>query len=391
MKDLKYLWAELEERWEPQSDEEREHHTNCLLGEVAVKLAEKQLDEWGDDGGYTLEAYQIEKKNVTQAVRKRGLSQEEKVAFQKDREEIEKAMQAIRLERDKLKQELKVRRRRLRELKSKDKEPGKKSKRAARRLRAEIEEDILKPLGIESSSYHGGALAGNAIRRLMEEAEGVAIGVKQKLRECGIDGRNDEIDAVTTNIHILLSLLDAVYSLLMTKYGMVTVEILADLEELLELLRLQWVKMGLPMTPKFHILLKHALAQLRESKGGLSDLAEDYIERSHQERLKDSRRIAGLRTFERRTDSQVKMQYIRQLVSVTKIQKTVNDASRRNLKRDKPLATEQAEGRKAVRHAKCTRAADYARNDATSVPPERARALNMKDVKEGKTIEHAKP
>ena len=177
----------------------------------------------------------------------------------------------------------------------------------------------------------------------------------------------------------------------MTKYRMITEEIITNLEELLELLRLQWVKMGLPMTPKFHILLKHALAQLRESNGGLSDLAEDYIERSHQERLKDSRRIAGLRTFERRTDSQVKMQYIRQLVSVTKIQKTVNDASRRNLKRDKPLATEQAEGRKAVRDAKRTRAADCARNDATSVPPERARALNSKDVVDGKITERAKP
>jgi len=70
----------------------------------------------------------------------------------------------------------------------------------------------------------------------MEEAEGVAIGVKQKLRECGIDGRNDEIDAITTNIHILLLLLDAVYFLLMTKYGMVTEESLSNLKELMELL-----------------------------------------------------------------------------------------------------------------------------------------------------------
>ena len=65
------------------------------------------------------------------------------------------------------------------------------------------------------------------------------------------------------------------------------------------------------------------------------------------------------------------MQRIRQLVSVTKIKKIVNDASRRNLKRDKPLATEQAEGRKVVQDAKRTRATDY----ATSVPPERPELL----------------
>ena len=47
----------------------------------------------------------------------------------------------------------------------------------------------------------------------MEEAEGIAIEVNQKLQECEIDGRDDEIVALTTNIRILLLLLDAVYSL----------------------------------------------------------------------------------------------------------------------------------------------------------------------------------
>jgi hypothetical protein len=50
--------------------------------------------------------------------------------------------------------------------------------------------DILTPLDDESSSY----LNRNAIRRLMENVDGIAIWVNQKLRECGIAIRADEID-----------------------------------------------------------------------------------------------------------------------------------------------------------------------------------------------------
>jgi hypothetical protein len=72
---------------------------------------------------------------------------------------------------------------------------------------------------------------------------------------------------------------DAIYSLLLTQYGYS--KILKDLEDLLELLRRQWVKMKLLM-PKFHCLLRHTLRQLETTGGGLGDLGEDGIERSHQ-------------------------------------------------------------------------------------------------------------
>jgi hypothetical protein len=103
------------------------------------------------------------------------------------------------------------------------------------------------PLGVESSSYHGGDLNGNAIRRLMEHTDGTATGVKQKLRECGIASRADEIDVLTANFRVVLLLLNGIDSLLLTKHGMVTPEILRNLTELLELLRKQWVKMGFPI------------------------------------------------------------------------------------------------------------------------------------------------
>jgi hypothetical protein len=118
---------------------------------------------------------------------------------------------------------------------------------------------------------------------------------------------------------------------------MVTPKILKDLEDLLELLRRQWVKMKLLMTPKFHCLLRHTLRQLEATGGGLGDLGEDGIERSHQERLKDNRRMTGLRDFRRRTDSQAKMQFIRSMDAVKSLQPEVHEDSKRPLQRLKGL------------------------------------------------------
>jgi hypothetical protein len=298
---------------------------------------------------------------------------------------------ALRESRDKLKFKVKRKRKIFRDLKKAQKASLMKLGRSDRRLRAEVEEDVLHPFGIDSSAYHGGALAGNAIRRLMEHAEGVATGVKMKLLECNFTDREKEVEDFTDGIRVVLLLLDGIFSLLLTKYGKVTPQILEDLEELLELLRRQWVKMQLPMTPKFHCLLRHAVSQLRSTGGGLCDLGEDGIERSHQERLNDYRRIAGLKDFRRRTDSQTKMQHIRQMLEIKETQDKVTKASKRTLKRDRPLAEDHKETKKSVRDEKRARTAQEARDAPITEPQATARQLNMADTRQGKTIQRAKP
>jgi hypothetical protein len=188
-----------------------------------------------------------------------------------------------------------------------------------------------------------------------------------------------------------LLLLDAIYSLLLTKYGKVTDKIPDDLAKLLELLRVQWVKMQLPMTPKFHCLLRHAVSQLKSTGGGLCDLGEDGIERSHQERLRDMRRVAGLKDFQRRTDSQTKMQHIRQMAEMKEVQKAVAIASTRNLKRDRPLAEERKGTEKFEREEKRARGAQEARDAPSTEPQATARQLNMAEKSKGKDVQRAKP
>jgi hypothetical protein len=57
---LDYLWAVLDERWEPQTDEERQVYTKSLASEVAVQKTQQKLDEWYETDFCTREAYAIE-------------------------------------------------------------------------------------------------------------------------------------------------------------------------------------------------------------------------------------------------------------------------------------------------------------------------------------------
>ena len=56
---------------------------------------------------------------------------------------------------------------------------------------------------------------------------------------------------------------------------MVTTAILDDQRQLLELGRVKWAEMGLSMTPKWHMLLNHAVELLERAGGGLVELGED--------------------------------------------------------------------------------------------------------------------
>jgi type II secretory pathway component HofQ len=80
-------------------------------------------------------------------------------------------------------------------------------------------------------------------------------------------------------------------------------------------------------------------------------------------------RFTGLEDFQRRTESQTKMQHIRLMKEIKETQKKVTEASMRNLKRDRPLAEENTEMKKSKRVETRVRAAQEARNAPNTGPP----------------------
>ena len=85
-------------------------------------------------------------------------------------------------------------------------------------------------------------------------------------------------------------------------------------------------------TPKWHVLLCHAVSLLRQSKGGLVQIGESHIERFHQIRERDRQRMCRQRNRIIQKQSQAKFQNIRMDPNIKKEQATVARRSKRNVK-----------------------------------------------------------
>jgi hypothetical protein len=126
----------------------------------------------------------------------------------------------------------------------------------------------------------------------------------------------------------MFQLLDGLFSLLLTKRGMVTHAVLDELEKRLELARVKWAEMELSMTPRWHMLLNHSVQLLERTGGGLAELAEDHIERAHQLRERDQQRYSRLRCISRMASCKAKIQNLRLMAPIKKVQAEVIQSSK---------------------------------------------------------------
>jgi hypothetical protein len=114
-------------------------------------------------------------------------------------------------------------------------------------LRNGIEQHVLKDFFVTVSSYHGGDMESNSVRRLMGQEtdifEEVATFVKGWLiittvEDDDIEEGNisdDEVDSVCQAFARILVLLDEIFSMLMTPLGQVTAELMAKFRIRIEL------------------------------------------------------------------------------------------------------------------------------------------------------------
>ena len=149
---------------------------------------------------------------------------------------------------------------------------------------------VLKEVGVELSSYHGGSLNGKDIKKVMNNTtfifEELAIILKEGKRpDCILSDTN--IDALCLNFQGVFVLWDGAFSLARTVDPMeddikTYRHYVAAAERGNDALRCT-------TTPKVHLMLKHVAWQMENIPGGLGDKMEDFVERMHQTgiRLRD--------------------------------------------------------------------------------------------------------
>jgi hypothetical protein len=269
-----------------------------------------------------------------------------------------------------------------------------------------IESEALKQRKVNLSCFHGGDLVGEPIQIIMRIVE-TADKLQENLlanedlelpdteddsdlempdlyrpKQAGLKKTGKEkLKAVCSAHGQMFQLLNGTFSLLSAKRGAATAEIVEKLKERLELARKKWDDMGLSMTPKWHMLLAHAIELLIGAGGGLIEMGEDRIERAHQLRERDRQRCSHLRSINKMKASQAKIQNLRMDPAIKQVQAEAESKARQNLKRDRSLEEENYDAKRVAGNEERAAVVDeVAAQDGIALPKARAgKSMKLRD------------
>ena len=151
---------------------------------------------------------------------------------------------------------------------------------------------VLKEIGVELSSYHGGSLNGKDIKKVMNNATHLfntfATIFKVGKRE-GCQLTDTDIDLMCLHFREVYVLWDGAFSLART------INPTNDEADTYQKFVFAAVSGSLilqcPITPKVHTMLRHVKWQMMNLRGGLGDKMEDWVERQHQWGMQMRRRF----------------------------------------------------------------------------------------------------
>jgi len=142
---------------------------------------------------------------------------------------------------------------------------------------------VLKEIGVELASYHGGSLNGKDIIKVMNNATYVfdkfaAIFTEGKRPDCVLT--DTEINALCVHFREVFMLWDGAFSLARTVNP--TEEDMLTYQSYVDAVVKGILDLQCTITPKVHLMLKHVETQMRNIPRGLWDKAEDWVECLHQ-------------------------------------------------------------------------------------------------------------
>ena len=176
-------------------------------------------------------------------------------------------------------------------------------------------EKVLMKHEIKRGAYHGGTFQGPDCRRATKNAETIFNELHPVLVENNRDeGMTEEgIRALCDDCANLLHTIDAIYSKFLKWYMEWDDEAKVAASELKVLIKSalkQARALGISITPKWHLLEDHILDQhiwlVKNGWGGIIWLDESFVERAHQEGVKEDRRTHGIKGYEAQQTAQLK-------------------------------------------------------------------------------------
>ena len=155
-------------------------------------------------------------------------------------------------------------------------------------------EKILVSFGIDKARYHGGALEGNSIQKLFQNANEI---FKQFLKEIMTIISDEKVllilDYQVNHYSEICILFDTLFSISRTPCGEMDDAKLINLNEIITLCMLKWKNIRLSMKMiKIHGVEDHLFNQIKKING-TGCFIEDFIEQTHQFGAIDDKKVVN--------------------------------------------------------------------------------------------------
>jgi len=167
---------------------------------------------------------------------------------------------------------------------------------------------VLKGIGVEQSSYHGGSLTGKDIKKVMNNStylfeEFASILKLGKRDDCEFS--NDTIDTLCQHYHTVFLLWDGAFA--SARKINPTPEDAKIYEQFVEAAVAGHLRLGLTITPKVHLMLKHVRLQMVNIDGGLGNKMEDWVEKQHQMGKRERMQFRTMQNLQNRANARARV------------------------------------------------------------------------------------
>jgi hypothetical protein len=256
---------------------------------------------------------------------------------------------------------------------------------ASRAIRAVIEQDYLKPNGVDRAAHHGGDLTGPSVRNLMSKADLIFGGIKAFLLSKTSVALEAEIVSRCDRTAACLTLFDGLFSSIYKTTEQVNDDVegtMAEARDFSIKAMACWRSLGLSVTLKGHLAEDHVCDQIGVYHG-IGDYNEEFVERLHQEGVRTNRRVQTMKDRTKKYLHVAKYQEATQNPKVKEMQSLVNQKRKRQSTNEEEVSQLQSQQRQRQRVANRKEAASTCQTHAE--PLMSARNHNVSDFRATRT------
>jgi hypothetical protein len=258
---------------------------------------------------------------------------------------------------------------------------------ASRAIREVIEQDYLKPNGVDRAAHHGGDLTGPSVRNLMSKSDVIFGGIKEYLISKALGVPEAEIIDRCDRTATCLTLFDGLFSSIYTTTEQVNEDFegtLAEARDYSKKAMASWRSLGLSVTLKGHLAEDHVCDQICLYHG-IGDYNEEFVERLHQEGVRTNRRVQTMKDRTKKYLHVARWQEATQNPKVKEMQSSVNQKRKRKRQASNEEEVEQLQSQLRQQQQVSNRLEAASTCEQHAVPLMSARSHNVSDFRENRT------